>query len=100
MSSIDRERIAELEAERARLGQARAEVERDITAGVAINEAAGRTAAENAAANERIRADMAESGARSASASAIAAHADAREERAAAGNASFVAAIAVLVALA
>jgi hypothetical protein len=100
MSSIDSERIAALQAERAQLGQAAAEVERDVATSVAINEAARRTSAENAAANERIRADMAESAARSSSATAHAAYEDARDERATAGNATVVATLAVLVALA
>ena len=84
MDDVTRRQIAEAEA-------ARAEAERDIVATVAVNEAVHRAAAEDSAVKANVRANEAESFARSNATSANLAHQAAAYERASASNTSFVA---------
>ncbi len=89
MSEERDRRLAELDAARAEAGESQALLERDVVAGIALNEAAGRAVAENAAVESSIRANSAEAQTRAVAASASLAQQEASHERAAASNASF-----------
>jgi len=89
MNEQDSRRLADLEAAQARAGQDEAEFQRDVVAGVAVNEALHRAAAEDATSQANMRATVAESRERSMATSAGLARQDARYERTAASNATF-----------
>jgi len=89
MNEQDSRRLADLEAAQARAGQDKAEFQRDVVAGVAVNEALNRVAAEDATSQANMRATVAESRERSMATSAGLARQDARYERTSASNATF-----------
>src|SRR5687768_13571234 len=100
MNEQEKRRLAEMETAQARAGQSAAEFERDVVAGVAVNEAVHRAAAEDATTDAKMRANQAESRERSMATSASLSRQDASNERAAASNATFSATLIGVVAIA
>ena len=98
MNEQEKRRLAELETARARAGQNAAEIERDVIATVAVNEAIHRAAAEGAASEAAMRANHAELRERSM-ASASLSRQYAISERAAASNATLSTTLIAVVAV-
>src|SRR5436305_6043594 len=61
MTDEEKRRLAELETAQARAGKSAAELQRDVVAGIAVNESVHRAAAETAASEAKMRAAQAES---------------------------------------
>jgi hypothetical protein len=100
MNEQDKIRLADLETAQARVGQDKAEFQRDVVATVAVHEAAKRADAQDAAAEANIRATVAESRERTMATSAGLARQDARFERAAASNSASTATMIGVIAVA
>src|SRR5947207_2715211 len=89
MNEQEKRQLAELETAQARSEQNAAEIQRDMVAGVAVNEAIHRAVAEDATSEAKMRASQAESRERSMATTAGIARQDANNERAAASKATF-----------
>jgi hypothetical protein len=96
MTENEQRRMAALEVAQARAGQSKAELERDVIAAAALNQANHR-AVDDAASAANMRAHQAESQARSMATSASVARADAASERSSASSARFTATVALVL---
>ena len=94
MTEQEKIRLAELEVAQARAGQSKAELERDVIANAAVS---GIRATNNSVVEASMRANQAESQARSMATAASLARGEAASERASASNATFTAAISVIL---